>query len=91
MKSKSFISLFMLMFVLLMSNAVGAAPTAAKITGEIEHLTLNTPANAYSGGVMIVGGTQAILLKNLLIDLPANRLSLQQIFSQAPACLCRTW
>jgi len=85
MKSRSFISLFMLMFVLIMSNAVWAAPTAVEITGEIERLTLDDPTNVYSGGVMIVGGTQVILPKNLLIDLPANRLSLQQIFTQAPA------
>jgi hypothetical protein len=65
-----------------------AAPTAAEITGEIERLTLNNPTDVYSGGVMIVGGTQVILPKNLLLDLPANRLTLQQLFSQAPAA-CR--
>lgn len=90
MKDKTIVSLFMLMFALLMSSVAGAAPTAAEITGEIEHLTLNDPTNVYSGGVMIVGGTQVILPKNLLIDLPANRLSLQQIFAQAPAaCIAK--
>ena len=68
-----------------LSVTAEAAPTAAEITGEIERLTLNNPADVYSGGVMIVGGSQVILPKNLLIDLPANRLPLQQIFAQAPA------
>lgn len=68
-----------------LSVNVQAASTAVEITGEIERLTLDDPADVYSGGVMIVAGTQVILPKNLLIDLPANRLSLQQIFTQAPA------
>ncbi len=85
MKIKSIGLLAMLMAMLLSSSVAMAAPTAAEITGEIERLTLNDPANIYSGGVMIVGGTQVILPKNLLIDLPANRLTLQQIFAQAPA------
>src|SRR6185369_6262635 len=66
------------------SNA-GALVIKAPIIGEIERLTLNDPTDVYSGGVMIVGGNEVILPKNLLIDLPANRLSLQQIFDQAPA------
>ncbi|MBK5275231.1 MAG: cadherin-like domain-containing protein [Desulfuromonadales bacterium] len=89
MKSKSFVSLFTLMFVLLMSSVASAAPTLVSPSpnsfGEIERITLNDPANVYSGGVLVVGGVEMILPKNLLIDLPANRLSLQQIFDQAPA------
>src|SRR5690242_7188050 len=57
----------------------------APIIGEIERLTLNDPTNVYYGGVMFVGGQEVILPKNLLIDLPANRLTLWQIFDQAPA------
>jgi hypothetical protein len=85
MKSKSLFSIIMLMALLCMSTMAEAAPTAAEITGEIEFLTLNNSADIYSGGVMYVGGSQIILPKNLLIDLPANRLTLQQIFDQAPA------
>jgi hypothetical protein len=70
------------------SSNAGAASTAAEITGEIERLTLNTPADVYSGGVMVVGGHEVILPRNLLLDLPANRLTLQQLFDQAPAA-CR--
>jgi hypothetical protein len=78
----------MLMAVFLLA-AIGtvaeAAPAIVPITGEIERITLNEPANVYSGGVIVVGGVEVILPKNLLIDLPANRLSLQQIYAQAPA------
>jgi hypothetical protein len=65
--------------------AAWAAPAAVEIAGEIERLTLNNPSDVYSGGTMIVAGSQVVLPRNLLIDLPANRLSLQQIFAQAPA------
>lgn len=57
--------------------------------GEIERITLDNPADVYSAGVMVVGGIEMIIPRNLLIDLPANRLSLQQIFDQAPAA-CKT-
>jgi hypothetical protein len=91
MKSKSFASLFMLMFVLLMSSVASAAPTLVSgglgSLGEIERITLNNPTSTdpYEAGVMVVGGVEMIIPRNLLIDLPANRLSLQQIFAQAPA------
>jgi Big-like domain-containing protein len=64
---------------------VQAAPIAAPVIGEIERLTLNNAADIYSGGRIVVGGQSVILPKNLLIDLPANRLTLQQIFAKAPA------
>ncbi len=60
------------------------------ITGEIERLTLNNPGDVWSGGVIVIGGQNVTLPRNLLIDLPANRLSLQQLFVQAPdACRVR--
>lgn len=85
MKINSLCLIIMLITALLTSSVAMAVPTAAEITGEIERLTLNDPTNIYSGGIMIIAGDQVILPKNLLIDLPANRLSLQQIFAQAPA------
>lgn len=64
--------------------------TSAPITGEIERLTLNNPNDVWSGGVMVVGGQNIIIPRNLLMDLPANRLTLQQTFAQAPQeCLSR--
>ncbi|HMC43029.1 MAG TPA: hypothetical protein VKI20_08465, partial [Acidimicrobiales bacterium] len=65
-------------------------PTQALMTNEIERLTLNNPADVWSGGVMVVGGESVIVPRNLLIDFPANRLTLQQVFAQAPpACVAR--
>jgi Big-like domain-containing protein len=81
------LSLFLLLFVV--TGGAHAAPVivspSPNSVGEIERITLNNPADVYSGGVMVVGGSEMIIPKNLLIDLPANRLSLQQIFDQAPA------
>jgi len=86
---KVFTGLFSLLaaFIVLtaFNSTAGAAVIFAPITGEIERLTLNDAADVYSGGVMVVGGHEVILPRNLLIDLPANRLTLQQIFAQAPA------
>ena len=80
-------SLFSLIF--LIAGGAHAAPVivspSPNSVGEVERLTLNNPADVYSGGVIVVGGSEMIVPKNLLIDLPANRLSLQQIFDQAPA------
>jgi len=67
-----------------------AAPTLSVISGEIEQLTLNTPGDLWSGGWVRVGGQPVVLPRNLLLDLPANRLSLDQLFSAAPKpCLDR--
>jgi len=89
MRIKSMSSIIMLLAVLLTSSVAMAAPTLVSgglgSLGEIERITLNNPADVYSGGVMVVGGSEMIIPRNMLIDLPANRLSLQQIFDQAPA------
>ena len=65
--------------------AAHAAPSAVPILGEIERITLDNPADHYSGGTIVVGGQIVILPRNLLLDLPANRLTLKQLFDQAPA------
>jgi Big-like domain-containing protein len=62
-----------------------AAPTIAPVAGEIQYITIDTPGDHWSGGTIVVGGTIVILPRNLLIDLPANRLTLQQLYEQAPA------
>ena len=62
--------------------------TTARLIGEVERLGLNNPADPFSGGTMVVGGQLVTLPRNLLYDLPANRLSLTELFKQAPAgCL----
>ncbi|MCX7159515.1 MAG: hypothetical protein NT176_10315, partial [Proteobacteria bacterium] len=73
----------------LFATATPAAPagaaTAAPISGEIQHISLKTPGDYWSGGSIVVGGQTVIVPRNLLIDLPANRLTLWQIVNQAPA------
>ncbi len=85
--------MLLVLFAFLSTSAAKAqapAASAAPITGEIERLTLNSQKDPWSGGVMVVGGQNIILPRNLLIDLPANRLTLTQTFAQAPAaCLQR--
>ena len=73
--------------VLLGGVAAGAAhavPAQANVIGEIERITLDNPADYWTGGKMVVGGQTIILPKNLLLDLPANRLTLWQLVDQAP-------
>lgn len=61
------------------------AITAAPLTGEIQSLTVDDPEDHWSGGSLIVAGQRVILPRNLLLDLPANRLSLAQLFAEARA------
>jgi fibronectin type 3 domain-containing protein len=78
-------------FLLLLARTAEAqTASAAPITGEVERLTLNSQKDPWSGGVIVVGGQNIIIPRNLLMDLPANRLTLNQTFAQAPpACLQR--
>ncbi|MBI4291812.1 MAG: tandem-95 repeat protein, partial [Betaproteobacteria bacterium] len=62
-----------------------AAAVIAPIAGEIQFISLDTPGDHWSGGTIVVGGQNVIIPRNLLIDLPANRLTLQQLYEQAPA------
>jgi len=77
--------IFYLTALLLGLTAQVEATVQAPMTGEIERLTLNDPTDHWSGGTMVVGGQHIIIPRNLLIDLPANRLTLQEVFAQAPA------
>ena len=89
MKKLSTLCQVMFALVCLLPFSAQAAPTLVSPSpasfGEVERITLKDPADVYSAGVMVAGGVEMILPRNLLIDLPANRLSLQQIFDQAPA------
>jgi hypothetical protein len=70
--------------------AVSVRPSLARIIGEIERIHLNDPNDVWSGGTIVVGGQNVIIPRNLLADLPANRLTLQQVFAGAPAgCVTR--
>ena len=74
------------LLLLRVDPALGAV--MAPIVGEIERISLDDPADVWSGGRIVAGGDNVVIPRNLLIDLPANRLTLQQLFAQAPpACL----
>lgn len=69
-----------------------AASFQSPITGEIDSIIINAadpasddPTGHWSGGTIVVGGQTVIIPRNLLIDLPANRLTLRQFFDEAPA------
>lgn len=64
-----------------------AAATQALIMGEVDEISIDDPGDVWSRGTIVVGGQRVILPRNLLLDLPANRMSLQQFYEQAPpAC-----
>jgi len=69
----------------LVFGSANAVPTRAPIKGEIEHIHLNDANDHWSGGIIVVAGKSIILPRNLLLDLPANRLTLKQLYDQAPA------
>lgn len=68
----------------LAAGALQAAPVIAPVSGEIQSITLNDPNDHWSGGTLTVGGQNVIIPRNLLLDLPANRLTLQQLYAEAP-------
>jgi hypothetical protein len=61
------------------------AAVTAPLTGEIQNITITDPLDHWSGGTISVAGTLVTIPRNLLMDLPANRLTLQQLYDQAPA------
>ncbi|HSB78446.1 MAG TPA: hypothetical protein VLM91_06645, partial [Candidatus Methylomirabilis sp.] len=77
-------------FIVVGWAAVAQAATSVLISGEIERISITDRNDHWSGGTLEVGGQRIILPKNLLIDLPANRLTLKQIFDQAPAACLAT-
>ncbi len=87
---------FLLPAVIIIScwvSAVHAAPQTANISGEIQSLTIDPPrftGDVWMGGRIVVGGQSVIIPRNLLLDLPANRLSLKQLFDQSPNPACVT-
>ncbi|PWB64877.1 MAG: hypothetical protein C3F14_06105, partial [Deltaproteobacteria bacterium] len=67
------------------SPRAAAAPAKANVAGEIERFTVDNPADPWSSAKIQVGGQVVIIPRNLLMDLPANRMSAQAFFAAAPA------
>ena len=90
-RQKPHAGLVALLLGFLLSLAGGTADaqnSGISLVGEIEHIFLDDPADYWSSGTIIVNGSPVIVPRNLLIDLPANRLSLTQLFNDAPpACV----
>jgi len=77
-------SLALLLGIALVHEAQSPA-TGALVTGRIDLLNVDDPNDTWSGGQMVVGGQIVTLPRNLIIQLPANWLTLQQLFEEAPA------
>jgi len=64
--------------------------TGELIAGTVDFISIDDPTDVWSGGTIVVSGQKVLIPRNLLIDLPANRLTLQQFFADAPpAALAR--
>jgi len=72
--------------VLACAAPVASAQTSGElISGSVDFVSLEDPTDVWSGGTIVVGGQKIVIPRNLLIDLPANRLTLQQLYADAPA------
>jgi len=67
------------------------AAVLTNIGGEVERIIVDNPTDTWSRGTMVVSGRNIIIPANMVLDLPANRLTLQQLFVNAPsACAADT-
>lgn len=83
-RMKSSGALLLGMLVLTYHSSSLSAPVVNMVAGEVERITVDNPADTWSGGTMVVGGQNIIIPRNLVMDLPANRLTLQQLFTNRP-------
>ena len=66
----------------LLPSASAQAATKEVIIGEIDFITVTNPGDHWSGGTIVVGGQTVIIPRNLLLDLPANRMTLAQFIQE---------
>jgi len=60
------------------------ASTQFDITGFIQEAALTTAGDAHSGGTLMVNGQVVVVPRETIVILPANALSWQELFTQAP-------
>ena len=61
--------------------------TRVDLIGEVERITLDRPEDVWSSGSMIVAGMNVVVPANLVIQLPVQRYTLQELHTQArPEC-----
>ena len=67
-----------------------AGVTSATVSGEIEFISCDDDSDTFSAGSIQVAGQTFVIPRNLVMDLPANRLTVCQLFEQAPpSCLAQ--
>jgi hypothetical protein len=72
--------------ILILGTATPAsAAVLSNIGGEVERITVDDPLDTWSSGTIVVSGRNIIIPRNMVLDLPANRLTLQQFFVNAPS------
>ncbi len=82
---------FLFLVFLFGLGAPAHSATNGVVTGEIHRVIITNPLDIWSGGKIEVGNETVWIPRNMLIDLPANRLTLKQLFDQRPAdCLSAT-
>ena len=73
----------------LASPATGQLPIASStqfdITGFLQEAVLTTPGDPHSGGTLKVNGHTIIVPRETIVIFPANALTWQEIFAQAPS------
>ena len=73
------------MLIMAGHGTVSLAAESSPIGGEVERIIVDVPTDTWSGGIMVVGGANVIIPRNMVLELPANRLTLQQLFANAPS------
>ncbi|MBZ5555019.1 MAG: hypothetical protein LAO21_20070 [Acidobacteriia bacterium] len=61
------------------------SPTQFDVTGFLQEATLTTPGDAHSGGQLKVNGHVITVPRETIVILPANALTWEELFAQAPA------
>ncbi|MCX6107892.1 MAG: hypothetical protein NTY08_18850 [Proteobacteria bacterium] len=79
-----FFNIFMIAASLIASSPVFAASTQVTLIGEIQSFTVLNKADVWSKGVISVSGINVIIPRNLIIQMPVSRYTLQELFTQAP-------
>ena len=71
--------------ILATHSTLSSAAVSITIGGEVERIIVDNPTDTWSSGTIVVAGSNVIIPRNMVIDLPANRLTLQQFFVNAPS------
>src|SRR5581483_9887001 len=66
------------------SARLGGTEQGVVLAGRIRRLVRDEPGVINTGGTMVIGGSSIVIPRNLIMDLPATRLTLEELFEQAP-------